>query len=513
MSKRLLYLFTLICTISLFTACSDDDDDDNSWQQLPQGELTADKLDMKLNGESTTGTVEFKALTLQTAQVTLKNVIDGYNSIVVDAVMEKQTDGAFKVTGKQEVTTKPVTKQASTPTPFLTVNLDGTISAEGKLTVNIQAAGTGLYIGTYSGETLVLTMNGETVTGKVVVLDATDGDNISILLNDVIPGSTEVTLANVQLSNNAFSGSTEVNSTELKYSGSRANKVLTLNLEYTINDPQGWAKTYGLATYTNGELEYNGHVNPRAVIASAGYINYVCVTSSSDYGTSYGAMFRGIFGVLLPQVLNTVTLHPDGNITANFMKGPKIEFRPLWAFTPPLAEQLVEFIPTTGWQQSPKNLAYWFEKDGKLMVKLNIGAIISQVMGSEAGALEGIINQILTSDPATLKALLAGLLKVDEIPVSDETIAMIQSWVVNGVPMTVKTVDGHTYMYLDKATFDPIMKTNSSGTSDIMAIWNMLGEAGIIPEAAQMAGIIINTVPTNWDATEAFELGLDLVAQ
>ena len=37
MKKNLLYLFALICSVSLFTACSDDDD--NSWQELPKGEI------------------------------------------------------------------------------------------------------------------------------------------------------------------------------------------------------------------------------------------------------------------------------------------------------------------------------------------------------------------------------------------------------------------------------------------------------------------------------------------
>lgn len=411
MSKRLLYLFTLICTISLFTACSDDDKED-----------------------------------------------DGGGGNGTDTTWEQVA-------------------------------------------------------GSYEGDKLALSYGETPLTGKTATFTATNSTNGSLALTNVIPGEDATTISDIKVENSAFSGSATTTNANVEYTGSVKDDVMTLKLNVVMKDPNSWAKEYRMGDYTNGELEYNGYVNPRAVIASAGYVNYVCVTSSSDYGTSYGAMFRGIFGVLLPQVLNTVTLQSDGNITANFMKGPKIEFRPLWAFTPPLAEELVEFIPTTGWQQSPQNLAYWFEKDGKLMVKINIGAIISQVMGSEAGALEGIIEQVLTSDPATLKTLLAGLLKVDQIPVSDETIAMIQSWAVNGVPMTVKTVDGHTYMYLDKAAFDPIMKINSSGTSDIIAIWNMLGEAGIIPEAAQMAGMIINTVPANWDATEAFELGLDLVAQ
>ena len=102
----------------------------------------------------------------------------------------------------------------------------------------------------------------------------------------------------------------------MEYAGSVKEKVMTLKLTVVMNDPNGWAKTYSLADYTTGPLEYNGYENPNAVLAGAGYVNYVCVTSSSDYGTSYGAMFRGLFGILLPQVLNSVTLGTDGTITA-----------------------------------------------------------------------------------------------------------------------------------------------------------------------------------------------------
>ena len=44
MKKNLFYLFALICSMSLFTACSDDDDD--TWQQIPQTELSGDKADL-----------------------------------------------------------------------------------------------------------------------------------------------------------------------------------------------------------------------------------------------------------------------------------------------------------------------------------------------------------------------------------------------------------------------------------------------------------------------------------
>lgn len=413
MSKRLLYLFTLICTISLFTACGDDDKDDDGGGG---------------NGE-------------------------------VDTTWEQVA-------------------------------------------------------GSYEGEKLAFSYGETPLTGKTATFTATNSTNCSLALTNVIPGEDATTISDIKVENSAFSGSATTTNANVEYTGSVKDDVMTLKLNVVMKDPNGWAKGYRMADYTTGELTYNDYTNPNAVIAGAGYFNYVCDTGFSDFGTSYGVMFRGVFGVLLPQVLNTVTLNSDGNITANFMKGPKIQFEPMWAMQAPTADVVTGLIPASGWQQSPEHLAYWFEKDGKLMVKLNIGAIISQTMGGgEAGALEGIINQILTSDPATLKTLLAGLLKVPAIPVSDETIAMIQSWAVNGVPMTVKTVDGHTYMYLDKETFDPIMGANSSGTSDIMAIWNMLGDAGIIPEQAQMAGMLISGIANNWESAEAFDLGLDLVAE
>lgn len=155
MKKNLLYLFALICSVSLFTACSDDDD--NSWQELPKGEIKAENVDFQLNGTNTTGTVNFEATSLQSATVGFKNVVDGYSDITVDVTMEKQADGSFKFNGTKDIMTKPVTRETSQPAPLLKVTVDGMITPEGKVTLNVSATGAGLYIGTYKDETLVLT--------------------------------------------------------------------------------------------------------------------------------------------------------------------------------------------------------------------------------------------------------------------------------------------------------------------------------------------------------------------
>ena len=44
-------------------------------------------------------------------------------------------------------------------------------------------------------------------------------------------------------------------------------------------------------------------------------------------------------------------------------------------------------------------------------MKLDLGNIIGQVMGSNADGMSDIITAVLTSEPAQLKQLLAGLLK------------------------------------------------------------------------------------------------------
>ena len=281
------------------------------------------------------------------------------------------------------------------------------------------------------------------------------------------------------------------------------------------DDSSKWAKTYHLSEYTTGELTYNDFTNENAVLSGAGYVNYVCVTESSDYGTSYGAMFRGIFGALLPQVLKTVTLEPDGNITAEYIDKPAIQFEPMWAFQAPTPDVLKTLIPSAGWISSPKQLATWSEKDGKLYVKLDIAAIVSQSMGSGVDYSD-IISQVLNGDAASVKGLIQKLLKVDASAISDESINMLLGWLKNGVPLTAKTDNGHTYFYLDKGTLDSLMKPregNEDKMSDFMLLWIMLSEANIIPEEAAMAGGLIGGICQNWAEAKAFEIGLDLQAK
>lgn len=367
------------------------------------------------------------------------------------------------------------------------------------------------------------------LSGKQVAFSTTDSRTATMILKDIVPGEAETTINDIQLiegnSEYTFEGNstiTRASSLAIGYSGTVKKGELTLNLNIQIADPKGWAKTYTLGEYVTEKLVYNGFENENATIASALYMSWKVNENPNEIGTAMPIMFRCIAGAILPQVLQSVTLEADGNVGAKYSTGNAIQFNPSWVFKSPTKEEALGLIPTKGWLQSPKNLAHWFEKDGKLYIKLNISAILSQALSNgESGnnaQLGNMINTILgSSDAAAIKTLLKSF-GLDISTISDATINMLLSWVKEGIPMNVKTENGHTYIYLDKTAFDSLMTDNETPQndssfgekSDILKLWLLLTEAGIIPQEYQLAGILFMGMPQNWPATTEFNIGLDL---
>ena len=371
-------------------------------------------------------------------------------------------------------------------------------------------------VGEYSGENLVLSYGEMALTGKTVTFSATGSTDGRLLLNNIIPGENETTISNVEVKNSEFSGTATTTYANVEYAGSVKDKIMTLKLTVVMNDPNGWAKTYRLADYTTGQID-------GAVRALTGglYMNW----NAPEYNAagSLSGLIRTIGGIIFPQLLQTVTLETDGNITANYYKGAiqfdeKMIMAMLMFNRPaPTAEEVNALIPTNGWLESPKNLAHWFVKDNKLYVKLNITAIISQSMGENADGMSEIISQVLQGEPAVIKTLLGRMLDVDFSSISDELIIMLQDWINNGVPMNVSNNNGNTQMYLDKSAFTPLVydpnaEETAGMNAELIKVWMLLSEAKIIPEEATAALLLLINIPQNWDKTDAFDLGLDLKA-
>mgnify|MGYP000316222145 CR=1 FL=1 len=275
-----------------------------------------------------------------------------------------------------------------------------------------------------------------------------------------------------------------------------------------IPDPQGWAGTYGLGELTTGNLDY-GAANPRPNVPLSGafYIDWDTPDATPyNMGKLNAVTFRGILGIILPQVLNTVTLGEDGNITASY-SSDAITFDISMLNKIPSIDELI-----TGkvWLQSPKDLAYWSEQSGKLKVKLNVDAIIKQALedsGNSGNSEIGNLVSELLENPAQLKGLLTTL----GVELSDLTINTLLDWVKNGVPLNVKTANGHTYIYLDKGQLDMLFKAGTDGTSDFSKLMSVF--SSLIPKEYAMIGTFLNMIPRYWDVTETFSIGLDLVKQ
>lgn len=528
MKKSVLYFYTLICSMCILTtSCSKDDngkqtEEGGSWEELPNGDIPADNVELNLNGTSTTGTISFKALSAETAQIGLKNVIDGYSDVTVDLAMTQQTDGSYKLNGSKEITTKPVTKADNISAAFLKVTVDGSITKEGVVTANIKAEGPGLYIGTYTGTNLVLKYGDEELNGKTVIFDATDGKNISLLLADVIPGDTTTIISGIQLIDSTFIGETATTAANVKYTGSLSNKVLTLALDIAMKDPNNWIGNYALGNYSAGNLDSFGS-DFSIVATSPLYVEWQGI----EDGTAplYAGLLRGVGGILLPQVLKNITLESDGNITAQYSsKSITMDQEKIMGMLNgivPSEEDIKTLIPTS-WSYSPKNLAYWYEKDEQLYIKLNIAAIIGTAMGGDASGLSSIISEVLHGSPASIKAMIKNIFNINFDKVSDKTFETLLDWVNNGIPMNVKTINGHTYIYLDKEALTPLLKSYETGevdswgnpeqVMDIVIIWQALSEAEIIPKEAEAAVFLVAVIGGYYNMSTGFNLGLDLIS-
>ena len=384
-----------------------------------------------------------------------------------------------------------------------------------------------------------LTMNygGAAVVGKQVAFNTSDSKTATLTLKDVIPGEAETLISDIQLIEDkeeyTFEGTTTTTRTAgitISYSGAVKKGDLTLNLNVTMPNTQGWAKTYELGELTKGDEKYwiysrqglrppfkyilKEATRTETVIGSAGYVTIAHTypaagTTAQDTInacniTTFTDKFRGALGCLLPQVLQTVTLESDGNITANYSSNP-VSFEMSHLIDPQTTTPEMVKALTDGrtWLQSPKNLAYWFEKDNKLYIKLNIAAIVSQSMGNDA--LSGIISTVLSSDVATIKNLLKGLdTDITKLLVNmdDRTFSQILDWIKNGIPVKVSKANGHTHFYLDREVLDPIMKESP--------IWLPIIEPMIPQESLSMAMSTINNILLGYAYTSKFELGLDL---
>lgn len=540
MKNKFLWMATLALVLNLFSACNDDDEKE-IWKELPTTPIEIDGSNAMLtvNGEtSTTGQVAFKAESESRAMLTLTDVVGGYPSLEIPVEMTPQTDGnSYAFTGSTTVNTAPQVRSVSADPALLTVDVNGTISTDGKVSITLTAYGAGLNLGTYAGATLTLTYSGSNMMGATVYYTVS-GTTPVLTLANIVPGEPEVSLEGVYTDGNgAFSGTaTTSGGATVNYEGAvNPANGMTLALNVTMPDALGLVGIYGWAEIENAG-SYDGQ---QGMPSGSGFYMDVVDENGSVGGdnSSLGFMVRPLLGGILPQVLDNVTFAADGNIAADYSSASiaipmadeydltDANQQMMWLYAGIMSggftqEKLNTMLDGRTYQPSPANLAHWFIKDRQLNVKLNVAAIVSQALADKGMTdtgldLSSIINQLLNTDAQGLRELLgsfsslmgdyADFVKLLTEKASDDTLKTLLDWVKNGIPLNIEqTAAGHTRIYLDRddlCMFILLLKDPELYTAF----------TAMLPTEAQMAAGFIYQICNDWDNLSTFNIGLDLI--
>lgn len=354
MKKNLFYLFALICSMSLFTACSDDDED-TTWKEIPQIEIPVgtDGVALSVNGvASSTGSVQMTVENGSKAVLNLNNVIPGYSKVPVNVELQKQSDGSFSFAGQAELSDSPsmMTRATAQKPIIFIVAAKGNITSEGKVTATITSE-----------------LSEEAKGGLVGKWD----------LISKLP-TTEIGTAS----------------------------IAPLWVTWPAKDPN--KKNLEGAAY--------------AISALSGGIIY--------------------------NLLSSVTFNADGNITANYNNSKNLGMETLMGYMGGMESDdqgnTILVKVHENWADSPKNLAYWYAKDGLIYVVPNITAIMNQVGNGNENA--GNVD---------LAALL-GMLKEYNINV-EVLLPYIQTWMTTGIPLKYAASADGLKVYVDKDMAAPFV--------------------------------------------------------
>lgn len=402
---------------------------------------------------------------------------------------------------------------------------------------------------------LSLTYSGESIIGKSVDFSTVKGSTANITLYDIIPGEESLKLVSIPLSGDetgySFSGNGTGNSTEVtfNYEGRVEKGKLTINLtNIKMANSSQWARTYKISPIAYGigkDIAINDETDQYEWVESDGRITTAPLYTDIDVedlnneevqnvflcANITGGM-RGLGSYFIAQLLNGITLEPDGNILAEYTTDDM--YMEDNKFSEVSTEDITSFIigklfgattqedidkVTTDIERkyvsSPHGLAYWYIKSDYLYVKLDIPAIITKVMQDQGKTVDKnliatLTDAILSSDPLLLQQLLA---KVNEqlnnsliamlVKIDSKDFQTIFSWIKNGIPMHIDKVEGNTRIYIGKEVLTPLVNF----------LPNLEPSFASIPMGQMLYGLYITPLVEAWYQITKLDVGIGLTEQ
>ena len=343
--------------------------------------------------------------------------------------------------------------------------------------------------------TLDLTYSGEKLVGKTVDFKTDDSEKGTITLNDIIPGE-KTTPIQIDLCEQGdsytFSGKNiTMKGATVTYSGTLTPKTMKLDLNVAM--PQSkWRKSYGLSGFTKGKKmivgtsggQYVWKESSSEILTGAFYVHLDDVELTKSGSTLFMRMklVQNALCYFIPQLLQSVTLQPDGNVIANYTTSPVyIGSIPISNIDPDkdtgtIALFVIKFMLGTlkesditsvladrTWAASPINLITWAANNGQIKMNLNLPAIIGLTTQDgetpiDPGLISGITEALAKSNPIQLKKLLGTLNAILDnqflgiiANMDDASFRQVFYLLTEGIVFNImEEENGHTNLYLAK---------------------------------------------------------------
>ncbi|WP_448776812.1 DUF4925 domain-containing protein [Bacteroides congonensis] len=416
----------------------------------------------------------------------------------------------------------------------------------------------GSYIKPY---TLDLTYSGEKLIGKTISFKTEDSETGTLTLNDVIPGEASTPINGIQLYENEEKGNYTFNGTNItmggatvKYSGSITPKAMKLDINVTM--PQNkWNKSYDLSNFTKGKKMTIGTSSgeyvwkeTNEILTGAFYVHMddVELTQAGSQLFLRMKLIQNALCYFIPQLLQTITLQPDGNIIANYTTSPVyIGKVPINEIDPDkdvatIAMFVMKFMIGTmsatdinsalanrTWATSPINLLTWSVNNGKLKINLNLPAIISQVTKDsetpiDPGLISGIVEALSKSDAIQLQKLLGTVNAVLGnqylgiiTNMNESNFQQIFYLLTEGITFNVEEEEGHTHLYLTKESTTAFIQLlpQLQPVIENLLPENMANNTTFKNLLGYLMGTNEDSLPILWNAANTIDLGLDLLPQ
>lgn len=302
--------------------------------------------------------------------------------------------------------------------------------------------------GTYTGDNLVLTYGESALSGKQIVVSTADDQTLNLKLENIIPGDADATISGIKVNDlGEFTGTATTNGgSSVTCTGAVKDGILTIALtdvKMSTASLGGLNGTWSLYEKVNGDDGLENIYNAPFLL------KWPAIEKQNKPGTDGEAIAqRGsvLVSHILSEVLNQITFHQDGNITAKYYS--KLPFdantATKWIMANGFTSDII--VSHEDWIDSPKaNLAFWYTKNNKLYIVPNLNAILSQ--GSKSEASGSSIADILQK----LQAL--------GIELDAALIGQVTGWLTTGIPLNYEIEsEGVLSIYVDKEMVDPFMK-------------------------------------------------------